>query len=89
MRFLLFALFTFSFAAQGAAPDTNGATTRGASALPQGSMAKWEPLTGCYIGAFIEREPTLHGDIALFEALTKKKHASYFTYVGFGQPFPE
>lgn len=52
------------------------------------ALAKWEPKTGCYIGAFIEREPTLHGDISQFEALTKKKHASYFTYVGYGQPFP-
>ncbi len=52
------------------------------------ALAKWEPQSGCYIGAFIEREPTLHGDIEQFEALTKKKHASYFTYVGYGQPFP-
>lgn len=52
------------------------------------NWAKWEPQNGCYIGAFIEREPSLHGDISLFEALTKKKHASYFTYVGYGRPFP-
>lgn len=87
MRYLLFALFTFSFAARGAAPDITGTDTSPAGLTPNG-MAKWEPLDGCYIGAFIEREPTLHGDIALFEALTKKKHASYFTYVGYKQPFP-
>lgn len=52
------------------------------------ALAKWEPQRGCYIGAFIEREPTLHGDISQFEALTKKKHASYFTYVGYKRPFP-
>ena len=57
-------------------------------AATTGNLAKWEPRSGCYIGAFIEREPTLHGDISLFEALTKKKHASYFTYVGHGSPFP-
>jgi hypothetical protein len=57
-------------------------------AAASAALAKWEPQTGCYIGAFIEREPTLHGDISQFEALTKKKHASYFTYVGYGQPFP-
>ena len=59
-----------------------------ASAAWGAALAKWEPQNGCYIGAFIEREPTLHGDIEQFEALTKKKHASYFTYVGYGQPFP-
>lgn len=51
-------------------------------------MAKWEPGQGCYIGAFIERDSALHGDVDLFETWTKKKHASYFTYVGYGQPFP-
>ncbi len=73
------------------ADSTAGILNGDSSAAPQisaGNLAKWEPLTGCYIGAFIEREPTLHGDIDLFEALTKKKHASYFTYIGYGRPFP-
>ena len=51
-------------------------------------LAKFEPLSGCYIGAFIERDSTVKGSIPTFEELTKKKHASYFTYVGYGRPFP-
>ena len=50
--------------------------------------AKFEPAQGCYIGAFIERDSNVNGNIAAFEDLTKKKHASYFTYVGYGRPFP-
>jgi hypothetical protein len=53
-----------------------------------GQLAKFEPSRGCYIGAFIERDFTVQGDISAFEQLTKKKHASYFTYVGYGRPFP-
>lgn len=80
MRFIFFVAFCFS--------SLFDATFAHGAALGTGTYAKWEPKNGCYIGAFIEREPTLHGDIAQFEALTKKKHASYFTYVGYGQPFP-
>lgn len=51
-------------------------------------LAKFEPAQGCYIGAFIERDTAVMGNIPAFEELTKKKHASYFTYVGYGRPFP-
>lgn len=51
-------------------------------------LAKFEPASGCYIGAFIERDTHVVGNIPAFEELTKKKHASYFTYVGYGRPFP-
>ncbi len=50
--------------------------------------APYEPVRGCYIGAYIELDPAAHDDIATFETLTGKKHASYFRYVGYGQPFP-
>jgi hypothetical protein len=53
------------------------------------TLAKFEPVRGCYIGAFIELENGIKGDIGEFEALTKKKHASYFTYCGYGMPFPK
>ncbi|MDF2439609.1 MAG: hypothetical protein JWN98_593 [Abditibacteriota bacterium] len=53
-----------------------------------GKLSKFEPARGCYLGAFIERDFTVLGDISAFEQLTKKKHASYFTYVGYGRPFP-
>jgi hypothetical protein len=51
-------------------------------------LEKFEPERGCYIGAFIERDYTVQGDIGAWEQLTKKRHASYFTYVGYGRPFP-
>jgi hypothetical protein len=53
------------------------------------ALQKFEPVKGCYIGAFIERDFTVQGDIGVFEQLTQKKHASYFTYVGYGRPFPK
>lgn len=52
-------------------------------------LAKFEPESGCYIGAFIELDHIVQGKIEEFEALTKKKHASYFTYTGYGMPFPQ
>ena len=58
------------------------------SAKGIGPGAKFEPAQGCYIGAFIERDTNVNGNIPAFEDLTKKKHASYFTYVGYGRPFP-
>ena len=54
----------------------------------QPRLAKFEPLKGCYIGAFIELDEIAKGDINVFEQQTQKKHASYFTYVGYGRPFP-
>lgn len=59
---------------------------------PNQKLAKFEPAVGCYVGAFIELDYNVQGtngaDIEKFEDLTKKKHASYFTYVGYGRPFP-
>jgi hypothetical protein len=56
-------------------------------------LAKFEPLRGCYIGAFIEKDfafqfKSSDAKIEVFEQLTRKKHASYFTYCGYGTPFP-
>ena len=59
------------------------------SPLHAQELQKFEPEKGCYIGAFIERDYTVLGDISVFEQLTQKKHASYFTYVGYGRPFPK
>lgn len=52
------------------------------------ALAPCEPVHGCYIGAYIEMDPVAKDDIPTFETLTSKKHASYFRYVGYGQPFP-
>ena len=49
------------------------------------------PATGqakCYIGAYIEQDPIVAGDIALFERLVGKEHSSYMRYLGYGEPFP-
>ena len=58
-------------------------------ALGQSHLAKFEPERGCYIGAFIELDHIVKGKINEFETLTQKKHASYFTYCGYGMPFPK
>ncbi len=42
----------------------------------------------CYIGAYIEQDPIVAGDIALFERLVGKEHSSYMRYLGYGEPFP-
>lgn len=52
------------------------------------TRSKFEPERGCYLGAFIEKDKVARGDYRKFEQLTGKKHASYFTYVGYGMPFP-
>jgi hypothetical protein len=61
--------------------------------------APLEPKTGCYIGAFIDRDDRLrqvfagdnwqwHRHPKEFAALVGKPHATYFTYVRYGQNFP-
>ena len=62
-----------------------GLVARGPEASPQ---AKFEPASGCYIGAFVLKDAHIGGDMSQFERLTGKPHASFFTYVGYGQPFP-
>ena len=53
-----------------------------------GELGPYEPARGCYIGAYIELDNNTAGEISTFEQLTTKKHATYFKYVGYGQPFP-
>jgi hypothetical protein len=60
--------------------------------------ALFEPAYGCYLGAFIDREDALdsgfigngqsHKDPQAFNAATGKHHATFFTYVSYGRPFP-
>ncbi len=59
--------------------------------------ARLEPTSGCYLGAFIDRDDNLpsevlasqrHGDIPSFNELTGKRHSSFFMYRAYGQPFP-
>lgn len=52
-------------------------------------LAKFEPKSGCYLGAFVMKDDHVSGDMALWEQAVGKGHASYLRYVGYGQPFPE
>ena len=53
------------------------------------AMAKYEPRTGAYLGAYIEQDTLIDADIDIFNELTGKKHASYFRYVGYGTMIPQ
>lgn len=50
--------------------------------------AKFEPSTGCLLGAYVIQDRNISGRFRRFEELTGKPHASYLRYVGYGQPFP-
>lgn len=60
--------------------------------------AKYEPVSGCYLGAFVDREDgvestfmsndQIHRDPEEFEDKVGHEHAIYFTYLGYGRPFP-
>lgn len=52
-------------------------------------LAKYEPVEGTYLGAYIVQDTLINGDMDKFNHMTKKKHASFFRYVGYGSPFPE
>ncbi|MEA2552756.1 MAG: hypothetical protein QOJ65_932 [Fimbriimonadaceae bacterium] len=59
---------------------------------------KFEPVYGCYTGAFIDREDVLensyvandqtHREAEDFDAAVGKKQAIYFMYLKYGRPFP-
>ncbi|MCW5936522.1 MAG: hypothetical protein KIT11_04355 [Fimbriimonadaceae bacterium] len=64
------------------------------------TKAKFEPLYGCYLGAFIDLDSSLKQTYVdsigksrrlpeEFESVTGKEHASYFFYLGYGTPLPE
>jgi hypothetical protein len=59
-----------------------------AAPRPERPLAKFEPPEGCYIGAYVELDHNIADNYPLFERLTGRKHASYFHYLGYGQPFP-
>ena len=59
-----------------------------AAAAYGGELAKFEPATGCYVGAYVQLDPVVKDDFSRFEQLTQKKHATYFRYSGYGTPFP-
>ena len=52
------------------------------------ALEKYEPNTGCYIGAYIQQDCTAPGNISTFESTVGKKHACYLVYNGWGATFP-
>ncbi len=63
----------------------------------EGPLARLEPASGCYVGAFIDRDDNLkshhfngqtHGDIPQFNQLVGKEHATFFMYRSYGRRFP-
>ena len=58
----------------------------GSSALA--AAGPYEPEAGCYVGAYIDLDKNVEGDVQAFDALVGKRHATFFRYVGYGQPFP-
>jgi hypothetical protein len=62
-------------------------------------LAKFEPVYGCYIGAYIDLDPSIksmykdldnrpHREPEEFEKLVGKPHAMYFFYLGYGKKMP-
>ena len=51
-------------------------------------QAKYEPRYGAYPGAIVALDAGFNYSITTFEQKTNKKHSIYFSYTGWGQPFP-
>jgi hypothetical protein len=61
--------------------------------------ARLEPIYGCYVGAFIDRDDGIqstyvaddqrHGDHDEFNQAVGKDHAIFFQYIRYGRPFPD
>jgi hypothetical protein len=75
-------------------PVTPGSLTSSTTKL-----AKFEPVYGCYTGAFIDHEDAIRGtyrdeygewrrDASAFNHLTNVHHAIFFMYLGYGRSFP-
>jgi hypothetical protein len=50
--------------------------------------AKLEPAAGAYLGAYVLQDDSIDQSMRRFNELTGREHASFFKYVGYGQPFP-
>lgn len=58
------------------------------SERPNYKLGKAEPVSGVYLGAYVLQNSTIHNSMAEFNQATGKQHASFFKYVGYGEPFP-
>ncbi len=52
------------------------------------ALAKYEPETGVYIGAYVLQAGHINNSMSTFNEIANKKHASFFKYVGYGMPAP-
>ncbi|MEN2767344.1 glycoside hydrolase family 26 protein [Ornithinibacillus xuwenensis] len=52
-------------------------------------LAKYEPRDGIYLGGYVIQDEHINANMDNFNELARKQHASYFRYVGYGQPFPK
>ncbi|MUT68424.1 glycosyl hydrolase [Paenibacillus sp. NEAU-GSW1] len=63
-----------------------------AAAPPSVKLAKFEPASGMYIGAYVDKDSGVEGKgdgkFQAFNKLTGKQHAVYFNYHKYGSPFP-
>ncbi|WP_216651798.1 glycoside hydrolase family 26 protein [Paenibacillus sp. NEAU-GSW1] len=51
-------------------------------------LAKLEPVNGAYLGAYVLQDRKIGCSMSEFNRRTGKRHASFFKYVGYGEPFP-
>lgn len=61
----------------------------GAAANRHYLKAKYEPLIGAYLGAYVEIDPAIRDNFPLFNETTGRKHAAFLTYVDWNVPFPK
>lgn len=61
-----------------------------------GALAKYEPASGSYFGAYIEQDPRYEGKSSQFDSYYKdfnnimgKQHSTFFVYHNYGTPFPK
>jgi len=52
------------------------------------TFQKHEPVDGTLLGAYVLQDVAIDANMEKFNEVTGKKHASFFKYVGYGQPFP-
>lgn len=61
---------------------------RPSDAAASEKRAKLEPETGAYLGAYVLQDDYIGQSMKQFNELAGREHASFFKYVGYGQPFP-
>ncbi|MGF7184942.1 hypothetical protein GGQ84_001027 [Desulfitispora alkaliphila] len=50
--------------------------------------AKFEPVEGSYLGAYVVQDVNIDAHMPTFNEITGKHHSSFFRYLGYGREFP-